>query len=99
MAVGLFELARVVGNDTKGAASCGVDGAADASVCGVTADCRTCGKTALIWLLGGATFAADACGNCASIENFADCFALILLSNVLATDCGCDVLIFCMLKV
>ncbi len=97
MAVGLFELARVVGNDTTGVVGCRVDGAA--SVCGVTADCRTCGKTALIWLLGGATFAADACGKYSSIENAGDCFALMLLSNVLATDWGCDVLIFCMLKV
>ena len=99
MAVGLFELARVVGNDTTGVASCGVNGAADASVCGVTADCRTCGKTALICLLGGATFAEEACGRCASIENAGDCCALILLSKALATDWGCDVLIFCMLKV
>src|SRR5258705_7220319 len=95
MAVGLFQLASVAG---KGEVSReAMAAASDDFVCGVVADCRTCGRTAVIWLGDGFTSLADACGKCASIENAADCLALILLMKVFAVIGRCNVLIFCML--
>ena len=96
MAVGLFELARVAGNSDASREVVGV--AADAFVCGVVAVCRSCGTTAVIWLRDSFTSLVDACGKCESIEKAADFFALTLLSKVVATVGGCDVLMFCMLK-
>jgi len=58
----------------------------------------TAGETAVFWLTGGFMSPADTCGRCASMENAADRFALMLLSKAVATVGACDVLIFCMLK-
>jgi hypothetical protein len=95
MAVGLFELASVAGNGEVSREA--MAAVSDAFVCGVVADCRTCGRTAVIWLGGGFTSLADACGKCASMENAADCFALMLLMKVFAAVGRCNVLVFCML--
>jgi len=95
MAVGLFELASVAVNGDV--SSDAVRAASDTFVCGVVADCRTCGRTAVIWLRDGFTSLADACGKCASTENAADCFALMLLMKLFAAVGRCNVLIFCML--
>ena len=65
---------------------------------GAVSSC-TCCETADFWLADDFTTAADGCGKWASIENAADFFALRLPSKAVATDGGCDVLIFCMLKV
>ena len=85
MAVGLFELASVA-----------VNGVASSDAVG--ASCRTCGRTAVIWLRDRFTSLGDASGKCASIENAADFFALMLLSKVVATVGECDVLMFRIFK-
>src|SRR3979411_976523 len=82
MAVGLFQFASGAGDDEVSREA--MAAASDAFVCGVVADCRTCGRTAVIWLGGGFTSLADACGRCASIENGHACFFCFLYTHGLA---------------
>jgi hypothetical protein len=101
MAVGLFELARVVRivgalDEAAGVAEARTGCEATGSFCRTAELCRTCDEAPIPWLLVGFACRAEVGFKSVSIEKRADSFVFALLVLVVAMDGVCSALVLCM---